>query len=69
MFRNSIWDHGKIKFHASVATISSYSFEARKMLWCGDSWVKRLRSWLNGGVGVGGRERLAAWEGLVIFTG
>jgi len=27
--RNSIRDHGKIKFCASVATLSSYSFEAR----------------------------------------
>jgi len=29
MFKNSIRDFGKIKFCASVTTISSYSFEAR----------------------------------------
>jgi len=27
MFRISIRDHGKIKFHASITTISYYSFE------------------------------------------
>jgi len=29
MFRNSIRDRGTLKFHVSVTTFSSYSFEAR----------------------------------------
>jgi len=27
--KEGLWDRGNIKFHASVMTISSYSFEAR----------------------------------------